>query len=213
MADMSPSQMGAIAISGIIIAFIMAGSAWAANPQIDVKDFGAKGDGKTDDTLAFQKALDQAGKMGGIVLVPPGQYRLDGVISVPEGVTLEGVWRGPHTSQLDKGSTLLAYAGRDEENSKPFISLKTDSTLEGVTIFYPEQNVTDIHPYPWTIQGQGQNYNIIDVTIANAFNGVDCGTFHNEGHHLINVLMCALRRGGVDRSMHGYRKIRECSPS
>ena len=189
------AQMQIVALFFIIIASVLVYPAWAEDSQINVHDLGAKGDGKTDDTLAFQKALDQAGEKGGIVLVPPGQYRLNGVISVPEGVTLEGVWHGPHTSQLDKGSTLLAYAGRDEEDSKPFISLKTDSTLEGVTIFYPEQNVTDIHPYPWTIQGQGQNYNIIDVTIANAFNGVDCGTFHNEGHNLRNVLMCALRRG------------------
>ena len=189
------AQMQIVALFFVIIASVMVYPAWAEDSQINVHDLGAKGDGKTDDTLAFQKALDQAGEKGGIVLVPSGQYRLDGVISVPEGVTLEGVWRGPHSSQLDKGSTLLAYSGRDDENSKPFISLKTGSTLEGVTIFYPEQNVTDIHSYPWTIQGQGQNYNIIDVTIANAFNGVDCGTFHNEGHNLRNILMCALRRG------------------
>jgi hypothetical protein len=173
-----------LALFCILIQFLMAFSACAEEFQINVHDFGAKGDVKTDDTLAFQKALDR-----------PGQYRLDGVISIPAGVTLEGVWRGPHTSQLDKGSTLLAYAGRDQENSTPFISINASSTLTGVTIFYPEQNVTDIHPYPWTIQGKGQNYNIIDVTIANAYNGIDCGTFHNEGHFLRNVLMCALRRG------------------
>jgi hypothetical protein len=111
------AQMQIVALFCIIIASVLVYPAWAEDSQINVHDFGAKGDGKTDDTLAFQKALDQAGEKGGIVLVPSGQYRLDGVISVPEGVTLEGVWRGPHASQLDKGSTLLAYAGRDKENS------------------------------------------------------------------------------------------------
>ena len=140
----------------LVILFVISSSTWAKDYNVDIRDFGAKGDGKTDDTLAFQKALNQTGSKGGIVLVPPGQYRLDGVISVPEGVTLEGVWRGPHTSQLDKGSTLLAYAGRDKENSKPFISLKTDSTLKGVTIFYPEQNVTDIRLIrgPYRVEGR-----------------------------------------------------------
>ncbi|MDD1742195.1 MAG: hypothetical protein LUQ47_02570 [Methanotrichaceae archaeon] len=179
----------------IIIVFLSAYSTYANEYNIDVWDFGAKGNGKTDDTSAFQKALNKAGENGGVVIVPPGQYRLNGAISIPAGVALEGSWPGPHASQLDKGSTLLVYGGRDKEESKPFISLNTSSTLKGVTIFYPEQNVNDIHPYPWTIQGQGQNYNIIDVTIANAYNGIDCGTFHNEGHQLRNVLMCALRRG------------------
>jgi hypothetical protein len=188
-------QIRIIIIFCIYVPFLLTYSSCAENTQLNVLDFGAKGNGKADDTLAFQKALDQAGEKGGVVLVPPGQYRLDGVISIPEGVTLEGVWRGPHTSQLDKGSTLLAYAGRDEENSTPFISLNSSSTLSGVTIFYPEQNVTDIHPYPWTVQGKGQNFNIIDVTIVNTYNGIDCGTFHNEGHYLRNVLMCALNKG------------------
>ncbi len=192
---MLPSKMGAIAISGIIIAFIMAGSAWAANPLIDVKDFGAKGDGKTDATPSFQKALDNASKYGGIVYIGPGIYRLNGTLTIPRGVTLQGVWEGPHDAELDKGTTLLAYAGRNNESSVPFIRLETDSTIEGVTIFYPEQNVSDIRPYPWTIQGSGTHLNVIDVTIANAYDGIDFGTFPNEDHLLRDVHMCALRRG------------------
>jgi len=162
---------------------------------LNVLDHDAKPDGHTDCTAAFQKALDAAGKTGAVVEVPPGMYRLDGTLKVPEGVALEGVWRGPHTSQLSKGTTLLAFAGRDDEDAAPFISLYTGSTIKGVTIFYPEQKQTDVRPYPWTIQGRGQHYNVIDVTIANAYNGIDCGTYHNEGHHLRNVHMCALRRG------------------
>ncbi len=160
-----------------------------------VRDFGAVGDGKTDDTVAFQKALDEAGKTGDLVSVPAGQYAIRGQLSIPDGVTLEGTWRGEHTSQLDKGSTLLAYSGRDIENGTPFISLHTASCLKGMTIFYPEQTVDEIHPYPWTVQGRGQHYNVIDTVIANAYNGIDCGTYHNEGHHLRNVFLCAVNKG------------------
>ena len=49
-----------------------------AAPKLDtwsVLDFGAKADGKTDDTLAFQKALDAAGQAGGgQVYAPRGNY-------------------------------------------------------------------------------------------------------------------------------------------
>ncbi|MBI3682100.1 MAG: hypothetical protein HY235_17095 [Acidobacteria bacterium] len=160
-----------------------------------VKFYGAKGDGKTDDTRAVQTALDKAGERGGAVWLPEGRYRIGGVLSVPEGVTLEGVWRGPHESHLDKGSTLLAYAGRDHENGSPFLSLRTSSALKGVTIFYPEQRANDVRPYPWTIQGRGFHFSVIDTTLANAYNGIDCGSFVNELHHLRNVGICALSKG------------------
>lgn len=166
-----------------------------AMAERNAREFGARGDGAADDTRAIQAALDAAAAKGELVKLPEGVYAVRGVLAIPEGVTLEGAWRGPHTSQLDKGTTLYAYAGRDDPAGAPFISLKTGSTIKGVTIFYPEQKVGDIHPYPWTIQGQGQHYNVIDVTIANAWDGVDCGTFHNEGHHLRNVLLCAVHRG------------------
>jgi len=164
--------------------------------QLSISDFGAKGDGKTDDTVAFQSALSAAAEQGGkVVVAPAGEYRLDGTLTIPAGVTLEGAWRGPHTSQLSRGTTLLAYAGRDHEDGDPLITLRAGATLKGVTLYYPEQKVIDIHPYPWAIQGRGQNYNVIDVTIANAYNGIDCGTYPNEGHHLCNICLCALRRG------------------
>lgn len=182
------------ALTGVGLLLLCA-LAWSADRPISVVDFGAKGDGIADDTKALQTALDEAGKTGSVVSIPPGRYRIDGTLSIPAGVTLEGTWAAPHTTHMDKGSVLLAYAGRDDEDSAPFISLHTSSTLKGVTIFYPEQKATDIHPYPWTIQGRGQHYNVIDVTIGNAYNGIDCGTYHNEGHHLRNVYMCALRRG------------------
>src|SRR5690242_1518904 len=44
-------------------------SDWAS-----VKDFGAKGDGKTDDTAAIQKAFDGF-KEGATIYLPAGTYR------------------------------------------------------------------------------------------------------------------------------------------
>lgn len=40
----------------------------------NVKDFGAKGDGKTSDSAAIQKALDEAGKVQGTAYFPSGRY-------------------------------------------------------------------------------------------------------------------------------------------
>ncbi len=46
----------------------------------DVRDFGAAGDGRTDDTEAIQHAVDQR---GGHLILPPGTYRLTKPIVVP----------------------------------------------------------------------------------------------------------------------------------
>jgi len=46
----------------------------AGQQQMNVRDFGATGDGKTDDTKAIQRALDAAGEVRGTVFVPRGVY-------------------------------------------------------------------------------------------------------------------------------------------
>lgn len=44
--------------------------------DVNVKDFGAVGDGVTDDTLAFKKAIDSAITNGKMVHIPKGIYAL-----------------------------------------------------------------------------------------------------------------------------------------
>jgi hypothetical protein len=46
----------------------------ASQEHINVREFGATGDGKTDDTKAIQRALDAAGEVRGTIFVPPGVY-------------------------------------------------------------------------------------------------------------------------------------------
>ena len=47
---------------------------------VSVKDFGAKGDGATDDTAAFVKALAEV--KSGAIAVPPGRYRITGLLEI-----------------------------------------------------------------------------------------------------------------------------------
>jgi hypothetical protein len=64
-----------------------------SDSRLNVKDFGAKGDGHSSDTKAIQEALDAAGKMDGTVWFPSGIYRCHD-LKVPPHVTLLGdpVW-------------------------------------------------------------------------------------------------------------------------
>ncbi|MCB7130403.1 MAG: hypothetical protein J3T61_12795, partial [Candidatus Brocadiales bacterium] len=62
-----------------------------ANEIVSVKDFGAKGDGVTDDTTAIQAAIDAAGSAsGGIVFFPPGFYKTTSALTVTAGIIVQG---------------------------------------------------------------------------------------------------------------------------
>jgi hypothetical protein len=159
---------------------------------LNVIEYGAKADAKTDNTGAFQKALDAVAQKGGIVFVPAGTYRISGSLNVPQGVTLRGVWEAPHFSEIGTGTVICATGGAGDENGPPLISLNQSSCIEGLTIFYPEQDVNKLKPYPWTIQGRGMHGSVIDVTLANPYKGIDFGTHPNQLHYIRNVYGCPL---------------------
>ena len=160
-----------------------------------VVNHGAKADGATDDTAAFQAALDAASAKGGAVLVPVGTYRIDGALSIPQGVTLKGVWESPHHADIGKGSVLFATGNKGEEDGPPLITLHQSSAVVGLTIFYPEQDADNIQPYPWCIQGMGMHGSVINVTLVNPYKGIDFGTHPNELHYISNVFGQPLRMG------------------
>ena len=152
-----------------------------------VGDFGAKGDGTGDDTAAFQAALDAAGKAGGgVVFAPAARYAIRGHLSLPDNVTLEGVFRAPPRT-ADGGTVLMAFEGKGQSEGAPFLFLHTNSTLRGLAVVYPEQERNPPKPYPWTIRGSGDNCAIVDVLLVNPYQAVDFGT-HPCGRHAIRGL-------------------------
>jgi len=74
-----------------------------ADRAVNVKWFGAVGDGVTDDTKALQDALASLGDSGGLVFLPAGTYLYNETLVIGSGQTIAGV--GSYN-----GSTLL-YAG------------------------------------------------------------------------------------------------------
>jgi hypothetical protein len=183
----------------------------------NVRDFGAKGDGKTDDTAAFQRALDEAGKAGGgVVYAPRGNYLFKGHLVVPNGVTLKGVWEsvpahnGIRDAGLpkptDDGTTFLITEGAGSEDGAPFITLNTNSTLKGVVLYYPDQKTDDVPtPYPWAIAMRGKNPAVLDVEMLNPYNGIDAT--QNERHLIRNVHGQPLRRGVLVDQIYDIGRI------
>src|SRR5208282_268746 len=135
------SRTGTMMKTPVMLFVLLPGiSLCSAAPELgifDVHQFGAKGDGKTVDTVAIQAALDACGKAGGgTVKFPPGIY-LSRPLAPPAKTTI----------LLEAGATLLAsptqsdflkaggdwLAARSNDDFIPFISGKnlTDIAITG----------------------------------------------------------------------------------
>jgi hypothetical protein len=67
----------------------------------DVRHFGAKGDGITDDAKAFQDAVDSLVNSGGVVWAPPGKiYALGSTVTIK---SKHSIWIVSDMSGPDKG--------------------------------------------------------------------------------------------------------------
>ncbi|MFA5293358.1 MAG: glycosyl hydrolase family 28 protein [Phycisphaerae bacterium] len=101
---------------------------------LDIRNFGAKGDGKTLDTEAIQKAIDECGKAGsGTVRLTAGTY-LSKPVFLRSNITL----------QLDEGAILKAT---DDPND--FVNTENKSSNDPLE-FVNGNNLTNI-----TISGKG----------------------------------------------------------
>lgn len=78
-----------------------------------VTDFGAVGDGQTDDTEAFEAALDSATVLGAKVFVPAGIYKITRTLNISDGVTLIGEGPGSDPLETPYNGSLLWYFGNE----------------------------------------------------------------------------------------------------
>ncbi|MFX4262551.1 glycosyl hydrolase family 28-related protein [Pelotomaculum propionicicum] len=94
---------------------------------INVKDFGAKGDGETDDTAALQQAINSLAPDGGTVVFSPGTYITSNQITVRDKVSLIGSGtnvtaikniNNTHILRLDKDASDLTVRGLTLDGNK-----------------------------------------------------------------------------------------------
>ncbi len=108
--------------TGAAIALALAGSLQARD--IDVRQYGAAGDGTTMDTAAIQRAVDAASaEGGGTVVLPQGTF-LSGSIDLKSRVTL----------RVDQGATLLGSPSRSDYRKLNFYGLILANEQENVGI-------------------------------------------------------------------------------
>ncbi len=173
-----------------------------------VKQFGAIGDGKVDDTAAFQAAVDYAGNLGGgSVYVPEGHYAIAGQLTLPANVALVGEL-DMQTLQKSKkvvGTVLDLYYGKNDPNGKTAIVMSNGSSVQYLALWYPEQQIVDgkAIPYSYTLGGSyvtgGVSYgvDIENIALVNSYNGMKFGPKYNVLETIRNVYGTPLNNGFI----------------
>jgi hypothetical protein len=142
------------------------------------------------------------------------------VLNIPTSVQLRGDWADP---ELNKGKVLGTIlevrVGKNAPNyngtvesfwndsqannalrttytsiADRFIDMTSGTGVTNLSIWYPEQDINDIKPYPWTLfQPGGDCVTIEHVTLVNAYNGFYSAP--SELHYILNSYMTALSTG------------------
>ncbi len=132
---------------------------------INVKSFGAIGDGKADDTNAFIKAIEASAENGLQIFVPPGKYR------ITKGLTLtKQTLTGPHINAWGADDVSMPTIISSVKDA-PTFRLKKGSCLHGLNIVYDWQD-GEPSPMPPIVEIGGIGCRVSEVRIQNAWDGI-----------------------------------------
>ena len=172
--------------------------------SINIKDFGAKGDGVTDDTGAIKAALRNALRQIGpcVVYFPAGTYRVTSPgITVYTGTTLRGQWNDPSLGTTGEQTVILAdYEPEDiKENSAgegSLFLLEEKSAVMDLCVYYPRQSVENVKEYNYTFWATNHSITVQNVTLYNSYLGINAGTqYGGSAHYLTNIYGTVLKEG------------------
>ncbi|MCP3709721.1 glycoside hydrolase family 55 protein [Paraburkholderia sp. CNPSo 3274] len=168
---------------------------------VTVKDFGATGNGSTDDTAAIQAAITAVGNAGGgTVYFPPGTYKISSLTVPTTGVFLLGA--GKNATNLAPSSltaTFLTFSGAQSQGISGMSITWSSATppLAGAAIYVNNvQNFTlrDVEIYGALTAlsiYQGATHYYDNLTIWNLVPTNGVGIYINQGNdrYFKNILI------------------------
>ena len=147
-------------------------------------------------------------------------FNYEYVLQLPSSVQLRGDWANPELNDGKVLGTILEVrVGKDSPNyngtveswwndsqasnalrttytsiADRFIEMQEGTGVTNLSIWYPEQEINDVKPYPWTLfQTERDCATIENVTLVNSYNGFYSAP--SELHYLLNSYITALNTG------------------
>ena len=148
------------------------------------------------------------------------EFNYQYVLKLPPSVQLRGDWANPELNNGKVLGTILEVrVGKDSPNydatvsswwndgqagnalrtnytsiADRFIEMQDGTAVTNLSVWYPEQDIKDIKPYPWTFfQTRGNCATIENITLVNSYNGFL--STPSELHYVMNSYMTVLNKG------------------
>jgi len=138
--------------------------------SLSVKDFGATGNGSTDDTSSIQAAVNAACSAGGAVVnVPPGTYKIASTVTINcSYVTLRGA-----------GKNVSTFASSSTTADTLVIGSTAPSAIQDVYVyglaFVP--SVTKTAGFEIHVAGNNSTIELADIIINGGFSGIELDSY------------------------------------
>ena len=104
------------------------------NGIVSVLQFGAVGDGTTNDTASFLAAIDFLGASGGSVMIGDGRYLLDTSLTIKKSISIVGPHQFTGTPGNNSSAPYDTMGGALILNSSATITIESGASLTGVLI-------------------------------------------------------------------------------
>lgn len=201
-----------------------AGNRWyreITDGSLQVKWFGAKGDGSTDDTTPFQHAIAAVSASGGVIFVPAGTFLITSTLTISaSNVRLIGVDRGGthDTNPVLGAASTLIWGGANHGTLINFAPVVGAQRIVGWGV-EDIALVSGIFPYTtsadYGLYAQSCAYGTVKVTTiefgiaAVATGGVSSTGFDNSlfQWNEIDIIARQINTSGTVLQMGGYNNV------
>lgn len=141
--------------------------------------------GENDCTAVLQRAIDDcAANGGGTVFLPAGRYLVTGNVYIKPFVTLRGDWQDPDRG-TDYGTIIVARPETSDEKCPALFDVGASAGAVGLTVWYPEQSIDDVKPYPYTFYVNGERdymlHTLHNITLLNSYRGIGLCSVCEDG--------------------------------
>lgn len=157
--------------------------------------YNADNSGETDVTAILQKAIDDcASNGGGTVYLPKGEYRLTGNVYIRQFVTVRGDYQDPDTGK-EYGTIIIADVPSEDVMTPGLFTVGASAGAVGLTVWYPEQSIENVKPYPYTFYAPGNGDYMLNTikncTLINSYRGIgacsECENGIYQCHEMLTI--------------------------